>query len=245
MEIVADEMVVRYGAVQAVDRVSITASTAEFVCILGANGAGKSSLLNAIMGLVGHQGGTVHIDGERIDHLPAHRIARHGITLVPEGRMVFSRMTVRENLLLAGRLGSETHNGDALEQVLDRFPVLRERLDAAAGLLSGGQQQMLVLGRAVMTGAKVVLLDEPSLGLAPLLVTEVFEMLQRLRDDGMTIVLVEQNARQALAVADRGYVLRNGRVVASGTAAELRSSGATEAAYLGKADSTTKGALVQ
>lgn len=238
MSLAVDGLTVRYGGVRAVDGVSLEAATGEFVCILGANGAGKSSLLNAIVGLVRHQAGTVHVDGERIDRLPAHRIARRGVTLVPEGRMVFARMSVKDNLLLSGRL-QRTNRGPGpdrtLESILERFPILRERLDAPAGLLSGGQQQMLVLGRALMTGARTVLLDEPSLGLAPIVVVEVFDLLRRLRDeDGLTIVLVEQNARQALAVADRGYVLRNGQVVAVGTAAELRSSGAAEEAYLGR-----------
>ena len=235
MDLVVEDLSVRYGGVQAVDEVSIEAHSGEFVCILGANGAGKSSLLKAIMGLVRTQSGTVRLDGARIDRVPSHRIARRGITLVPEGRMVFARMTVRENLLLAARL--QRANADdasevTLDSVLDRFPVLGERIDAPAGLLSGGQQQMLVLGRALMTGARLVLLDEPSLGLAPLLVAEVFDMLKRFREDGVTIVLVEQNARQALAVADRGYVLRNGRVVAAGTTATLRESQVAEDAYL-------------
>jgi ABC-type branched-subunit amino acid transport system ATPase component len=230
MDLVVEDLSVRYGGVQAVEKVTIEAHTGEFVCILGANGAGKSSLLNSIMGIVRAQSGTIRLNGERIDRLPPHRIARRGMTLVPEGRQVFARMSVRENLMLAGRLQSE--EAVTLDAVLDRFPVLRERLDAPAGLLSGGQQQMLVLGRALMTGARLVLLDEPSLGLAPLLVAEVFEMLKTFRADGVTIVLVEQNARQALAVADRGYVLRNGRVVVGGTAEMLRASQAAEDAYL-------------
>jgi ABC-type branched-subunit amino acid transport system ATPase component len=235
MDLVVEDLSVRYGGVQAVEKVTIEAHTGEFVCILGANGAGKSSLLNAIMGIVRAQSGTIRLNDERIDRMPSHRIARRGMTLVPEGRQVFARMSVRENLLLAGRLQSaNAKDGSAvtLDAVLDRFPVLRERLDAPAGLLSGGQQQMLVLGRALMTGARLVLLDEPSLGLAPLLVAEVFAMLKTFREDGVTIVLVEQNARQALAVADRGYVLRNGRVVVGGTAAMLRESQAAEDAYL-------------
>jgi ABC-type branched-subunit amino acid transport system ATPase component len=238
VELAVENLSVRYGGVRALDDVSINAASGEFVCILGANGAGKSSLLNAIVGLVRHQGGSVLVQGERIDQLPAHRIARKGVTLVPEGRMVFAKMSVRENLLLAARLQEAnrgSHPPRSLESILDRFPILRERLDAPAGLLSGGQQQMLVLGRALMSGARIILLDEPSLGLAPLIIKEVFDLLGRVRgEEGLTIILVEQNARQALAVADRGYVLRNGRVVAAGAAAELKASGAAEEAYLGR-----------
>jgi branched-chain amino acid transport system ATP-binding protein len=238
LDIAVEGLSVRYGGVRALDDVSIEAADGEFVCILGANGAGKSSLLNAIVGLVRHQAGSITVAGERIDKLPAHRIARKGVTLVPEGRMVFAKLSVEENLLLAARLQRAnlgSHSPRTLDSMLARFPILRQRLDAPAGLLSGGQQQMLVLGRALMSGARIILLDEPSLGLAPLIVKEVFELLASLRrDEGLTIILVEQNARQALAVADRGYVLRNGRVVATGTAAELKCSGAAEEAYLGR-----------
>ncbi|MFT3819315.1 MAG: ABC transporter ATP-binding protein [Rubrivivax sp.] len=229
-----DKVTVRYGAVTALDEVSIEVRKGETVTILGANGAGKTTVMRAIMGLVPLAGGAIHLEGRRLDGLQTHQVAKAGVGIVPEGRKVYGRLTVAENLLMGSRLSpSSVPEDQRLEQVLRRFPALRTRLAEPGSLLSGGQQQMVALGRALMTDPKVLLLDEPSLGLAPLLIEEVFRVIGELRELGVTILLVEQNASAALEVADRAYVLQTGRVVASGTADELAQSSAVADAYLG------------
>jgi branched-chain amino acid transport system ATP-binding protein len=226
---------VRYGAVQALDSVSIDLCRGETVTILGANGAGKTTVMRAIMGLAPLSDGQIELEGRRLDGLAPHMVARAGIGLVPEGRRVYGRLTVRENLLMGSRLArsAKTTEAERFDSVLNRFPALQSRLDASGSLLSGGQQQMVALGRALMIEPKVLLMDEPSLGLAPLLIDEVFKVIGELRESGVTILLVEQNAAMALEVADRAYVLQTGRVVASGSAAELAATSAVADAYLG------------
>lgn len=242
---------VYYGRVQAVRRISLTVEQGEIVALLGANGAGKSTLLRAIVGLQSPAQGEIWWDGQRLDSLRAYEVARRGIALVPEGRQLLHTMTVSDNLLLggyghhAGRLrdllgpAGWLFRGDSVQKRLASvsrlFPRLQERLSQLAGSLSGGEQQMLAIGRAMMASPQLLLLDEPSTGLAPNLAREILRLLGRLRDDGLTILLVEQDAHAALRIADRGYVMETGRIVAEGTARELLSSPSMRRAYLGMA----------
>ncbi len=227
-------LTVRYGPLVALRDVSLRVEAGAIVTVLGANGAGKSSLLGAIAGLVPSAGGRITLDGRDVTGLPAERVVRLGVALVPEGRRVFARLTVSDNL----RLGAASRRDPAgvaadRERVLELFPLLRERLWQAAGTLSGGQQQMLAIGRALMSRPRLLLLDEPSLGRAPIVVEQIFGLIGRLRDEGVTILLVEQNAHRALALADEASVLAGGRVDVSGSAAEVRASSDVERAYLG------------
>jgi branched-chain amino acid transport system ATP-binding protein len=229
-----DDLVVRYGPIVAVQNVSLSVQQGEIVALLGANGAGKSSLLKAVVGLVPAAGGQVRLKGEPIGKLTPEAIVRRGISLTPEGRRVFPRLTVADNLRLGGAVTRDRASYDAVhEHVLGLFPILRERLGQNAGTLSGGQQQMLAIGRSLMARPALLLLDEPSLGLAPIIVDQIFELLQRLRDEGTTILLVEQNVHRALEIADRAYVLASGRVESEGAASALRASAEIERAYLG------------
>ena len=219
-----------YGSDPVLQGVELELAEGEIVTLVGANGAGKSTLVKGISGLLAPLDGRVLFEGRSVNAMsPAQRL-RLGIAHVPEGRQVFAGMTVRENLLLGGYLGAAPGR---LEQVCAQFPVLRERLDDVAGNFSGGQQQMLAIARGLMSSPRVLLLDEPSLGLSPLLVAEVFRLVQGLRAQGLTILLSEQNARAALAIADRGYVIENGRVTLSGRAADLLASPEIAARYLG------------
>ena len=226
---------VRYGAIEAIRGAGLKVCKGEIVTLLGANGAGKSSFLNAVMGLVPLAAGRVVLDGEDVTGEAPETVVRRGMTLCPEGRRVFANLTVRENLAIGGATRRRT--GDAatiLAGMLDRFPVLEERHDQMAGTLSGGEQQMLAIARAMMSAPRIVLLDEPSLGLAPRIVDTIFEMIVALQHHGATILLVEQNVDLALDIADRGYVLASGRVALSGTASELQASGEVERAYMGR-----------
>lgn len=227
---------VRYGAVRALDGVDLEVGEGELVALTGANGAGKSSLLRALLGLARVVGGDVRYRGRSVLGTSTQRRVRDGLVLVPEGRELFSGMSVRENLALGGvqHLGRRPvpHRGD-LERVLDLFPRLGDRMDQPAGTLSGGEQQMLALGRALMTRPTVLVCDEPSIGLAPKLVAQILQTLRRLCDEGTTILLAEQNAAAALRIADRGYVLENGRVAVHGAATDLLDDPAVVAAYLG------------
>ncbi|MCY4607127.1 MAG: ABC transporter ATP-binding protein [bacterium] len=226
---------VRYGAIEAIRGAGLEVCKGEIVALLGANGAGKSSFLNAIMGLVPLTSGRVLLDGEDIAGEAPEAIVRRGMTLCPEGRRVFANLTVRENLAIGG--ATRRRAGDAatiLTGMLDRFPVLAERHDQMAGTLSGGEQQMLAIARAMMSAPRIVLLDEPSLGLAPRIVDTIFEMIAALQHHGATILLVEQNVDLALDIADRGYVLASGRVALAGPASELLASGDVERAYMGR-----------
>jgi branched-chain amino acid transport system ATP-binding protein len=211
-----------YGAVTAVKDVSLAVSSGEVVALLGANGAGKTTMLRAISGLVRPRAGSIHFLGERIDRLPPSRIVRLGVAHCPEGRRVFGSLTVAENLRLgaAARVDRTTIDSDR-ERVYRLFPILAERRHQHAGTLSGGEQQMLALGRALMAKPKLLLLDEPSLGLAPLIIETIFETLADLKRSGVTMLIVEQNITAALALADRAYVLRTGEIALAGNAAEL------------------------
>ena len=231
-----------YGPIAVLRQVSLHVSAGEIVTLIGANGAGKSTLLRALAGLLEPRGGEVVFDGAPIRGLPAERVVDGGIALVPEGRQVFAAMSVRENLLLgsyvaarrARRGRQREDSAGALEQVYDLFPVLRERSAQLAGTLSGGEQQMLAMGRALMTDPRLLMMDEPSLGLAPLVVRDIFRAVARLREDGRTVLLVEQNARAALRVADRGYVIETGRLVLEGESDFLLNDREVQRAYLGK-----------
>jgi branched-chain amino acid transport system ATP-binding protein len=225
-----DDLVVRYGPIVAVQNVSLNVRQGEIVALLGANGAGKSSLLKAVVGLVPIAGGRVTFKGEPINKLTPEAIVRRGISLTPEGRRVFPRLTVADNLRLGGAV---TRDVAAHEHVLNLFPILRERIRQNGGTLSGGQQQMLAIGRSLMARPALLLLDEPSLGLAPIIVDQILELLQRLRAEGTTILLVEQNVHRALEIADRAYVLASGRIESQGEASVLRASAEIERAYLG------------
>ncbi len=223
-----------YGAIQAVKGVSLEVRERELVTVVGANGAGKTTTLRTISGLFRPKTGTITYGGQDLTKLDAHQIVGLGIAQSPEGRLIFGSLSVRENLLLGATRRADR---DALDADLDRifglFPVLKERLGQAGGTLSGGEQQMLAIGRALMAKPKLLLLDEPSLGLAPLMVGRIFEVIARLKAEGTTILLVEQNARKALQVADRAYVMETGVITISGPAAELAATPEVERAYLG------------
>lgn len=226
---------VSYGGIAAVKGVSLRVERGEIVTLIGANGAGKTSTLKAIVGLVPLVSGSVRLFGKDTQGLPTHRIVQGGVALVPEGRAIFSSMSVRENLLLGSfSERSEETVRERLEQAIQRFPRLGERLAQDAGTLSGGEQQMLAIARALMSAPKLLLLDEPSLGLAPKLVSQIFESIVEIAGSGITILLVEQNTRLALETAQRAYVLVTGEVALSGDAADLRSDPRIRAAYFGE-----------
>jgi branched-chain amino acid transport system ATP-binding protein len=222
-----------YGGPAVLKEVSLHVGAGEIVTVIGTNGAGKTTLLNAVAGLLRPLGGMVRLDGEPISGRPTEKIVRAGLSLVPEGRQVIAPLSVEENLRVGayGRKGGGS--ADTLAAIYDRFPRLKERRRQQAGLLSGGEQQMLAIGRALMAGPRVLLLDEPSMGLAPLIVSAIFALLGELNRQGLTVLLVEQNARKALALAKRGYVLEGGRIVLEGPAEQLARSPAIVDAYLG------------
>jgi branched-chain amino acid transport system ATP-binding protein len=224
---------VDYGGVIALRGVDLSVGEGELVALIGANGAGKSSLLAAVSGLRRPIGGQVAFGGADIGRLPAHQVAKLGIALVPEGRRLFSHLTVRQNLDLGAYHADAEQRYAALARVHKLFPVLADRIGQRAGTLSGGEQQMVALGRALMSSPKLLMLDEPSLGIAPKYAQKIFAVLRELRDQGGTILLVEQNVRAALDLADRAYVLQTGAIVASGQAAELASSDDVRRSYLG------------
>jgi branched-chain amino acid transport system ATP-binding protein len=226
----------RYGPVVAVRDVDLRVGEGEIVALLGANGAGKTTTLMSIVGLHRSRTGAIELEGREIGHLPPERVVRRGVSLAPEGRRIFAGLTVAENLRIgAAAAGRRNGGGDARrERLLELFPVLRERLKLPAASLSGGEQQQLAIARALMSGPKLLLLDEPTLGLAPKLVRLVFDLVVRLRDEeGVTILLVEQNVHQALAICDRAYLMRVGSVETEGTPEELRRDRRVQAAYLG------------
>lgn len=227
---------VHYGPIQAVRGIDLDVAKGEIIALLGANGAGKSSTLNAIMGLIPASGGEIRLQDQTVSGLPPEAIVRRGMTLTPEGRQVFSDLTVAENLTL-GSFVKGTHSAETTAkraEVLTLFPVLQERLSQAAGTLSGGEQQQLAIARSLMSDPAVLLLDEPSLGLAPQIVDRIFDLIVELRRRGLTILLVEQNVELSLDIADRAYVLSNGAIVLSGNAAELRETTGIERTYLGR-----------
>jgi branched-chain amino acid transport system ATP-binding protein len=234
--LVLSDVRVSYGAIQAVKGISLEVRERELVALIGANGAGKTTTLRTISGLFRPRGGAITFEGRDLAALPPHAIVGLGIAQAPEGRQIFGSLSVRENLMLGAvrRRGKERAAlADDLGRVFALFPVLEERLGQAGGTLSGGEQQMLAIGRALMARPRLLLLDEPSLGLAPLMVARIFEVIARLKAEGTTILLVEQNARKALEVADRGYVLETGRIILGGPAAELAANPEVERAYLG------------
>src|SRR5690606_23071744 len=222
-----------YGAVEILRGIELEVGAGEIVALLGSNGAGKSTLNNVICGIGRPFKGAVRFDGENITAQPPESIVARGVIQVPEGRHVFPTLTVRENLELGSYRRARERRAENLERVCNLFPRLRERLEQRAGTLSGGEQQMLAIGRALMAEPRLLILDEPSLGLSPLLVEEMFALIARLHEDGCTILLVEQNVVQSLAIADRGYVLENGVVALSGTAAELLDNAELKRSYLG------------
>ena len=228
-----DNINVYYGAIHAIKGVSFHVNEGEVVTLIGANGAGKSTTLQTISGLLRSKTGSVEFCGENISRLPPHRIVERGLAQVPEGRRIFLQMTVQENL----EMGAFTQSGSSvdadLENVYGQFPRLKERRRQVAGTLSGGEQQMLAIGRALMSHPRLLMLDEPSMGLAPILVEQIFEIIRSLHQGGTTILLVEQNAQMSLSVADRAYVMETGCITLSGTGRELAESDAVRKAYLG------------
>ena len=229
---------VSYGRNRVLEDVDLTLARGEIVTLLGANGAGKSTLAKAISGLLRVEGGTILLDGEAIDSLPPAQRLRRGIAHVPEGRQIFAGMSVAENLELGAYAASKASHAERLEFVWTLFPVLRQRMKDIAGNFSGGQQQMLAMARGLMSNPKILVLDEPSLGIAPLLVAEIFRLIERLRAQGITILLAEQNARQALSIADRGYVFENGKITLEGRATDLLNSADIAERYLGMGSGT-------
>ena len=229
-----DDLSVHYGVIQAVKNVSFEVNEGEVVSLIGANGAGKTSILRTISGLVRPSGGKIEFLGQEIQKAPARKIVASGLSQVPEGRHVFSGLTVMENLEMGAFLHKDRdENQKNLKKVFDRFPRLEERKDQDAATLSGGEQQMLAMGRALMSKPKLLLLDEPSMGLAPIFIQEIFDIIQDIQKQGTTVLLIEQNAKKALSIADRGYVLETGKIVLSGTGQELLESDEVRKAYLG------------
>ncbi len=228
-----DNIHVYYGAIHAIKGISFEVAEGEIVTLIGANGAGKSTTLNTIAGLLKPREGSILFDGKNITGTPASKMVYHGMALCPEGRRIFQQMTVRENLEMGGFSRPAAEIAPSIEDVFNRFPRLREREKQIAGTLSGGEQQMLAMGRALMSKPKLLMLDEPSMGLAPILVEQIFDIIKELHEAGTTILLVEQNAQMALSIADRAYVLGTGMITMSGAAADVLADDRVRAAYLG------------
>lgn len=224
---------VYYGAIHAIKGVSFQVSAGEVVTLIGANGAGKSTALNTVCGLLHSRTGSIEFLGQNLAGIPAHKLVERGLAHVPEGRRIFQQMTVEENLEMGAYTQPRASIEPNLERIYEQFPRLKERRKQVAGTLSGGEQQMLAMGRGLMSNPKLLMLDEPSMGLAPILVEQIFDIINRLHHAGTTILLVEQNARMALSVADRGYVLETGKIVATGTGDELLHDETVKKAYLG------------
>lgn len=224
---------VYYGAIHAIRDVSFEVREGEIVTLIGANGAGKSTILKTVSGILAPKTGTVNFLGKKLNGTPTYMVTRMGLSHVPEGRRIFQQLSVEENLEMGGFTMNKDEIPSLIEHVYDRFPRLRERHTQIAGTLSGGEQQMLAIGRALMSRPRLMMLDEPSMGLAPILVEQIFDIIKELNDSGVTILLVEQNANMALKIADRGYVLESGKIVLSGTGEELMASDAVKKAYLG------------
>jgi len=229
-----DDLHVSYGAIKAVKGISLNLKKGEIVTLIGANGAGKSTTLRSIMGLMGGVEGKIRYQGQAMTGCPTHNIVRAGMTLVPEGRAIFANLTVRENLALGAFIRNDSEVESDRQRVFDIFPRLKERIHQNAGTLSGGEQQMLAIGRALMCRPKVLLLDEPSLGLAPLLVHTIFEAIQEVNCRGTSVLLVEQNANAALKHSHRAYVLETGEIVLSGPSSEIAANPRVKKAYLGE-----------
>ena len=230
-----DNLVVAYGGIEALKGVSIQVPDGKIVTLIGANGAGKSTLLRTIMGLVKPESGSIEYDGKAISGLNSQQIVQNGITLVPEGRRVFANLTVLENLKIGAYMRSDKEGIEAdIKWIYDLFPRLEERSWQMAGTLSGGEQQMLAVGRALMCRPKVLMMDEPSLGLAPLVIKDIFRIIQEINKQGMTVLLIEQNANMALKIADIAYVLETGKITMTGSGQELLENPDIKEAYLGK-----------
>ena len=227
-----DDIHVYYGAIHAIKGISFEVNEGETVALIGANGAGNSTTLKTVSGLMHPKSGSIHFLGENITHTEAYKLVGRGLAHVPEGRHIFLHMTVQENLEM-GAYTSKGNISDALDNVYQHFPRLKERRKQIGGTLSGGEQQMLAMGRAMMISPKLLMLDEPSMGLAPILVEQIFDIIRELRKAGTTILLVEQNAGMALDIADRAYVMETGKITLSGTGAELAQSSEVKKAYLG------------
>jgi branched-chain amino acid transport system ATP-binding protein len=228
-----DGLQVFYGNIRALDGISLRVARGELVALIGSNGAGKSTTLKTISALIRSRNGSIRYEGTEITHESTDRIVELGISHCPEGRRIFGRLTVRENLVLGGIQRSPAESREDIERVSDIFPRLRERMNQAGGTLSGGEQQMLAIARALMGRPRLLMLDEPSLGLAPLMVEHIFEVIEGLKRDGLTILLVEQNVHHALDVADRAYVMEAGRISLEGPAASVRRDPQVERSYLG------------
>lgn len=230
-----EDLHLAYGKVRAVQGVSLDLARGELVTLIGANGAGKSSVLHAICGLAPVGSGTIRLDGENITGTPYHRLVRRGVVLVPEGRQLVAGLSVTETLMLGASITSASPAATRrrMDEVLEVFAMLRDRLEDRAGMLSGGQAQMLAVARGLMSAPRLLLLDEPSLGLAPMAVRDLFKLIARLNGDGLSILVVEQNVHQALAIADRGYVIESGRVIVQGKSDELKHNEILVASYLG------------
>ncbi len=225
---------VYYGVIKALKGVSLEVNEGEIVALIGANGAGKSTTMKAVMGLIKVKEGSITYNSKRIDKLKTHEIVKMGLTLVPEGRRIFQELTVYENLMMgAYTIKSQEKIKEDIKEIFSLFPRLEERKNQIAGTLSGGEQQMLAISRALMSHPKMMLLDEPSMGLSPILVDEVFGIIKKIHENGTTIFIVEQNAEKALSIADKAYVLETGNVILSGTGKELKSNDSVRKAYLG------------
>lgn len=229
------DLQVYYGVINAIKGVSFEVNEGEVIALIGANGAGKTTILHTITGLVTPKSGSVTFEGKSLTKMPAHKIVALGMAHVPEGRRVFGQLTVYDNLMLgAFSLRSRAKIEENLQYVYSHFPRLEERKNQVAGTLSGGEQQMLAMGRALMSNPKIILMDEPSMGLSPLLVNEIFKIIKEVSKDGATVLLVEQNAKKALSIADRAYVLETGKIVMEGKAADLLNDARIRTAYLGE-----------
>ena len=229
------DLEVYYGMIQAIKGISFEVNEGEVIALIGANGAGKTTILHTISGLIAPKKGSITFEGQEITKIPAHKIVENGLAQVPEGRRVFPSLSVLQNL----KLGAYTRKDkkeidDTLKMIYERFPRLEERKNQPAGTLSGGEQQMLAMGRALMSKPRIILMDEPSMGLSPIFVNEIFDIIKQVSASGTTVLLVEQNAKKALSIADRGYVLETGKIVKEGKASELLNDEAVKKAYLGE-----------
>lgn len=230
-----NDLEVYYGVIKALKGISLSVNEGEIVALIGANGAGKTTTLHTITGLLEAKGGSVMYEGCDLTKVPAHKIVSMGIAHVPEGRRVFANLSVLQNLKMGAYTRSDKNEiNESLEMVFERFPRLLERKNQSAGTLSGGEQQMLAIGRALMSKPKIILMDEPSMGLSPIYVNEVFEIIKKVKSDGVTVMLVEQNAKKALSIADRAYVIETGSIVLSGDAKDLLNNDDIKKAYLGE-----------
>ncbi len=227
------DLKVNYGMIKAIKGVSFEVNEGEVIALIGANGAGKTTIMESVTGLIQDKTGTISFLGHEVSHLQCHKIIEQGVALVPEGRRVFAQLSVYENLMLgAFTRGDKKEFAEKLAYVYETFPILEERKGQTAGTLSGGEQQMLAMGRAIMSNPKILLMDEPSMGLSPLYVQKIFSVIKTMKEQGMTILLVEQNAKQALSIADRAYVLETGTIALSGNASDLLNNDAIKKAYL-------------